>query len=230
MGDMICSTFTFDGGTAYSNQRTLELQASTAITVSANGGTWGTKKTQSSKHAWLVSPILTGTGDLTNYFGFAGQLHEVRVPDLTGYSGNFILDDLPQKLSTTETSSAHIKFPNSIAQADASFGLVLSTSTYDWKEVNGGTPALDDGTFYGGYDIRDASATIWVTSLTVGGFTVPGRETPYTAAELAAMNGGDVGNYLRMDGTDGMLGVLIPEPSTMLLLGIGGLFFGRRRR
>jgi len=111
-----------------------------------------------------------------------------------------------------ETDVAHLKISKSIAKEDASFSMILNGIVRDWTEAGGGTAAPDDGISYCGYDMRDGNVEVWVTNLTIGGFSVPSQDIAYTYSELAAMNGGDVANYLRSDGSDGLLGVTAGPP------------------
>jgi hypothetical protein len=244
MGDMVVDDLTFNGGEAGANQRTLDFNATSIIVNNVAGNAMFQTKKGGGRNLNINAATMSGAGDLTINSGDPDQYTTFDVDDMTGFTGTIIMsrlgvaynpgDFLYRFASNTETNAAYIKVAQSIDEEDASFSVVLTSYNYDWTEANGGTPATDDGTAYNGYDMRDANVTLWVTELTIGGFSVPAREgSAYTYAELAAMNGGDVANYLRSDGTDGLIGVtVVPEPSTMLLTMLGGLglAFIRRRQ
>jgi hypothetical protein len=221
-GIFTAPSVTLNGGQIAAEQRTHVLNTNTLTINDVAGNSWTQYKNQNSKHAEIHAQQLVGAGTLDILLGRAGQLFQLDVDDTTGFTGELNVSRLgfdvtsgyTYRVATNdETNSAHLKINQSIAKEDASFSMVLNEYTYDWKEEHGGTAALDDGTAYNGYDMRDDSVEVWFTGLTIGGYEVPARESAYTYAELAAMDGGNVANYLRSDGTDGLIGVIGGAPA-----------------
>ncbi|MFT5107650.1 MAG: hypothetical protein ACI8XO_003830 [Verrucomicrobiales bacterium] len=233
-GRMTLDAFSFNGGTLTAAQRTMIFRPTTIAVNDVPGNVWGQSKNQNSKHAEIHTPTITGSGDITVMPGHSGQLFQLDVTDPSGTAGFTGKLDVTRQSGRYDTGnqsdSAWLKINQNVTQGDASFSMSLNGIVRDWTEAGGGTAATDDGISYNGYDMRDVNSEVWLNDLTIGGFSVPGRATAYTYAELAAMNGGDVANYLRTDGTDGLLGVAVPEPSTLMLLDLAGLaMLGRRR-
>jgi hypothetical protein len=215
---------TLNGGTISAAQRTHELVATTVVVNDVAGNLWVQNKTQSQKSANLTANTMSGAGDLriesSNKDG-GDQFFALNVADMTGYTGTITFGHKSSAVNNTLASQLNtLRFSNSIPMADASFRLDLTRLDHS------------GGSCFHGISMADENVELWLTGLTIGGFDVPARATAYTYSELAAMNGGDVANYLRSDGTDGLIGVAaIPEPAPLVLIGIGGLFvliLGRR--
>ncbi|BCX50326.1 hypothetical protein HAHE_42340 [Haloferula helveola] len=196
---------TLNGGTVSAAQRTHQLVADNITINDVPGNLWVQNKTQSSKPANMTANTMSGSGDLrvesANRDG-GDQYFAIHIPDMTGYTGTIVFDHKAGQINTTIATQLNtLRFSNSIPKADASFDVVLTKTDHT------------GGTYYHGISMTDGSVELWLTGLTIGGFEVPARETAYTYAELAAMDGGAVANYLKTDGSDGLIGVSGAAPA-----------------
>ena len=225
----IAGALIFNGGTLNSSGRGMaeEFYPSSVTINDVPGNIWHTTKNK--RDTLLTTPTLSGSGT----WGLRTNWHKgmtLTIADTTGFTGLLDVEHSPtggEIIENLETQTAFLRLTNGIAEADGSFGIELKKVIYDWS----GGEGPDDGTAYSAYDMTDENDEVWVTSLTIDAFSVAPRDTAYTYAELAAMDGGNVALFLKTDGTDGTLGV-VPEPGTLVLLLSGGLglVLWRRRR
>jgi len=194
----------FNGGILNSSNNDGTIFAATVAVNDVAGNHYFTAKNK--RNTTLTTVTLTGSGTLEIQPN-RDKTVTLTIGDATGFTG--LLDvahvdsggDIGQ---SDPTVTGFLELTNGITEGDASFGIQLNKVIYDWADG----PDPDDGIAYSAYDLSDENVEVWVTSLTIDGFSIPARATAYTYAELAAMNGGAVANYLKTDGADGTLGVV----------------------
>lgn len=219
------SSLTLNGGELRTDARSTNWVFTGNIAINGAGNKFENRKTQASKTQSITAASMTGSGDLSITVSNrenGNQWSTLNIADMTGYTGTITHErrsgaNLPNDANDGQKN--YLEFENSIAKADASFGLVLTEFTYG---------ASNEFSTFHGYNINDENVTVWLTSLTIGSVSVAARDTAYTRAELVALDAG-FDNYFNNDGSTGLIGV-VPEPGSLALLGMGGLFMLRRRR
>ena len=172
-----------------------------------------------------IGSYYSGVGSVSTYTISGGSMYSVRgilVGDKAGVIGNFTIDNSsgsPLSIDTHKYTQNDVSTLKVILDSSGYVTPIAVEAKWDYNSVLAGTLRLEYGTGY----VPQEDDTVTVLTFT----TDNGESLDYSALSLDA----DDSNWQLVHGGSSAIVVeYIPEPATMVLLGIGGIGVLLRRK